>query len=77
MNTNYILIITLSPKCVLIRRLISLTVVLTKGKKNTFLIIQFRNLMFLVFFFFFCKMLVMTGADQSSSPPITGGVTVP
>lgn len=75
MNTNYILIITLSPKCVLIRRLISLTVVLTKGKKNTFLIIQFRNLMFLFLFFF--KMLVMTGADQSSSPPITGGVTVP
>lgn len=82
MNTNYILIITLSPKYVLIRRLISLTVVLTKEKNPTFLTVQFGNLMdFLIFIyfilFFFFKMLVMTGADQSSTPPITSGVTAP
>lgn len=52
MNTNYILIITLSSKCVCVRRLISVTVVLTKEKKNT-LIMFLRNLSYRFFYFFF------------------------
>lgn len=42
-----------------------------KGKKF-FLIVQFRNLTDS-----FCKMLVMTGLDQSSTLPITSAVTAP